>query len=894
VDELAEGTSVLHYRIVRSIGSGGMGVVYEADDTRLGRRVALKFLPADLARDRPALERFQREARAASALNHPNICTIHAIEEAGGTPFIAMELLEGESLDRRIAERPLAWNALVDTATQIAEALDAAHRRGIIHRDIKPANLFLTTDGRAKILDFGIAKIGGSAAEQVETVAMNTVRQPLTGEGVTVGTVAYMSPEQARGEELDARSDLFSLGAVLYEMSTGRRAFEGNTSGVVFQKILDGSAPPEPRSLNPTLPPALEQVVVKALEKDRDLRYQTAGDLRADLKRLKRDASSGRLAFVPATTSGVAPAPISSGAVLLAEARRHKGLTSIASLLLIGVTAAAVYGLFSLTRPAPAPAASVDRSQKMTVTRLTTSGDVSGCGSISPDGRYVVYCDFGRHLRVRQVATGSTIDLGQVTGATTFSPDGDFIYVSDSDAENFKGVLSVLPALGGDARRVLTGISGAVGLSPNGKRLAFTRGDPATRELSVVIADLDGGNQKRLAAGHMDSTWFATLGVSWSPDGRRLAVVQGSVVGGYRLRPVLIEVDTGRVEALGSTTWVDLGRPVWLPDGSGVLFPARERSEGAFQFWIARYPGGEPARITNDARGFGDVSVSVTADGSTIATVPWDIVSNLFSTTPDASAPLEQWTSGVRIDGASGMAPAADGRLVFSSADGIDVGIFSVDAPGARPRRLTRDYAEVPSSPADGRFVAFQAIHEGRFRIWRVQRDGSDARVLSHGEDDIAPTVSPDGQWIYYEAADPKPALMRLPAEGGDAIRISERPVSVSDISADGRELLVVFKDAFGGRYAVMDAATGAVKTLLNLSGGRPRWSRLPGVIAYIDGKDGVDNVWERSVAGGSAKQLTTFTTGRIFSLEYAPDGKRLFLAKGQRTGDMVLIRNFR
>jgi len=392
----------------------------------------------------------------------------------------------------------------------------------------------------------------------------------------------------------------------------------------------------------------------------------------------------------------------------------------------------------------------------------------------------------------------------------------------------------------------------------------------------------------------MDSTWFATSGVSWSADGKRLAVIQGTVVGGYRLRPVLVDVEAGRVEPLGSTTWVDLGRPVWLPDGSGVLLTARERSEGAFQFWIARYPGGEAARITNDARGFGDLSVGVTADGSTIATIPWDIVSNLYSTTPDASAPLEQWTSGVRIDGASGMAPSADGRMVFSSADGIDVGIFSIDAPGARPRRLTRDYAEVPSSPADGRFVAYQAIHEGRFRIWRVQRDGSDARVLSRGEDDVAPTVSPDGKWIYYEAAEPKPALMRLPSEGGDAVRVSERAVSVSDISADGRELLVVFKDAFGARSAVMDAETGAIKTELDLPGGRPRWSHRPGVVTYIERKDGVDNVWERPIAGGPAKQLTKFTTGRIYSLEYAPGGKRLFLAKGQRTGDMVLIRNFR
>ena len=891
---LAPGTSVLHYRIVRSIGSGGMGVVYEADDTRLGRRVALKFLPAEVARDRPALERFQREARAASALNHPSICTVHAIEEADGTPFIAMELLEGESLDRRIADRPLAWDALVGTATQIAEALDAAHRRGIIHRDIKPANIFVTTDGRAKVLDFGIAKIGGSAAEQVETVAMNTVRQPLTGEGVTVGTVAYMSPEQARGEELDARSDLFSLGAVLYEMSTGRRAFEGNTSGVVFQKILDASAPPEPRSLNPTLPPALEQIILKALEKDRDLRYQSAADLRADLKRLKRDATSGRLAFVPVAATVAAAAPISSGAVLLAEARRHKSVTGVAALVLLGVTAAAAYGLYALTRPATVTAPVIDRAQKMTVTRLTTSGDVSGCGSISPDGRYVVYCDFSGHLRVRQVATGSTIDLGGTTGATAFSPDGDFIYITDATAENFKGELSVVPAIGGDARRVLTNIAGAVGLSPDGKRLAFTRGDPATRELSLMTADVDGANQKRLAVGHMDSTWFATSGVSWSADGKRLAVIQGTVVGGYRLRPVLVDVETGKVEPLGSTTWVDLGRPVWLPDGSGVLFPARERSEGAFQFWIARYPGGEPARITNDARGFGDLSVGVTADGSTIATVPWDIVSNLFSTTPDAGAPLEQWTSGVRIDGASGMAPSADGRLVFSSADGIDVGIFSIDAPGARPRRLTRDYAEVPSSPSDGRFVAYQAIHEGRFRIWRVQRDGSDARVLSRGEDDIAPTVSPDGKWIYYEAAEPKPGLMRLPSDGGDAVRVSERAVSVSDISADGRELLVVFKDAFGARSAVMDAETGAIKTELDLPGGRPRWSHLPGVVTYIVREDGVDNIWERPVAGGTAKPLTKFTAGRIYNVEYAPGGKRLFVAKGQRTGDVVLIRNFR
>src|SRR6187200_2244542 len=234
-----------------------MGVVYKAEDLRLHRFVALKLLADRIAHDPASVARFRREAQAASSLNHPGICTIYDVGEADGSAFIAMEYLEGATLDRVMAEGGPSPEAVVSLALDIADALDAAHGAGILHRDIKPANIFVTSRGRAKILDFGIAKIGGSAAEQVETVAMNTVRQPLTGEGVTVGTVAYMSPEQARGEELDARSDLFSLGAVLYEMSTGRRAFEGNTSGVVFQKILDASAPPEPRSLNPTLPPAL-------------------------------------------------------------------------------------------------------------------------------------------------------------------------------------------------------------------------------------------------------------------------------------------------------------------------------------------------------------------------------------------------------------------------------------------------------------------------------------------------------------------------------------------------------------------------------------------------------------------------------------------------------------
>lgn len=863
------GREVGRYLILSHHGSGGIGDVWLAKDRELAREVALKLLSQELPGDSEHARRFRQEARAASALNHPNLVTVFDIGQFEGQQFIAQEYIPGMTVREALRKAPMIVTAALDIATQVAAALGAAHSAGIVHRDIKPENIMIRPDGLVKVLDFGLARFLEAAA----VGSLGSAHSTLTRPGIILGTARYMSPEQARGLPVDGRSDIFSLGVVLYELLAGTAPFTGGTASDVLAAILREEPAPLSR-YSRDVPAQLERIVRRCLQKDSAARYASAHALKDELTQLAL-----RMRRPAAKPWGIAAAACA-------------------------VLAALVIAYFLTGRKEPAAPFNA-----MHITRLPTRGETTDA-AISPDGKllaYVVNEGPGQSVWIRDSAGANEIaavpaEPGEHSGVS-FSPNDAFLYYRRRGAED-TGDLYRVPVQGGAPQRVMGEVSGSATLSPDGRRIAFVRLNPSSWEASLVVSNADGSGEFTLATLRRPR-YFDDHSVAWSPDGRSIACFAGEAAHYSEAVFHLVEVRLAdRVQrVVTEQSWAWPRSVAWSAKGDVLIVTAASRDDDVYQLWMVRRNGGVVTRLTNDLSNYD--RVTLTNDGRSLATVQSESSAAIWV------APGGDVAHSVRITPTPlrsthiGVAWTPDGGILYSDPTGDYRNLWLVDSDGSNRRRLTSGQRNKDQfvMTREGRYIVYKL--DGN--IWRMDADGTDARQLTRGSLDVHPDVSADGRSVVYAsfvdwspAVGGAPTLWKIPIDGGKPVEISRQPTSYPRVSPDGARLACVYYPGKDPRFSADHMAllgmegTGGFKIFESSpSDDTPlSWSPDGKSLDYILTANGVGNIWRQPVDGGPPTQVTRFASDELYAFAWSRD-RRLACARGTTTRGTVLIENF-
>jgi serine/threonine protein kinase/dipeptidyl aminopeptidase/acylaminoacyl peptidase len=917
----AAGDHIGPYKILNQLGSGGMGEVYLALDTRLGRNVAVKLLPFDLARDQQRMHRFEQEARTASALNHPNVCVIHEIGKTDdGRQFIAMEYVDGLTLRARMEQRRMTVTEALDVGAQIAWALEAAHAAGVVHRDVKPENIMLRRDGYVKVLDFGIAKLNEKDLPPLNLNEASTAGKVHTEPGTRMGTVRYMSPEQLRERPVDERTDIWSLGVVLHEMVTGSIPFKKRTARETIAAILE-RRPLSIAAFGADIPEELREIIGKALRKKRRERYQKVSELAHALRKARRHVEAGARGSAappvgetnlnarvvlsqPSADGGTLPMPPKrrtlfsvTAASIITEIKAHKpaavfaGVGALLALLVVGY----VSGLFRTSQePPPHP-------DTMGFTSLTTTGG-SVCAAISPDGKLVAHAESKNGMQELVLTNSRTLDSSVVVPleqvqyrGVTFSRDGSYLYYTRSE-KGGSGILYQVAWPKSEPRKIKEGVDSPITFSPTGDRFGYVHFDGAANEYSLMIVGTDGTNERTIATRRGGNT-LSLGGPAWSPDEEFIICSAGKWDKGYHETLIEFGVENGKERTFSPKQWYAVLQVAWLENKSGLIISANERPLSQFQLWQVSYPDGRIARITNNPERYEGVSIS--RDGENIVSLQSHQDAQIF-VAPNGDS--ERADPIIRNVGrVYGVDWTNKGKIVYSSTNRNNLNLSAIDRDGANKIELTVDVGDniFPAASPDGRFIVFVSNRTGSLNIWRINaEDGGASTQLTFGDGNSSPSVSPDGQWVLYDnQSNGKFTMWKVSIDGGEPEQIGESARSPV-MSPDGQFIACRYyvEGAKSPTIAILPFQRKSPPKVLPIAimdWQRIQWTADGRALTHIKEESGRFNIWRYELADGSATPLTHFKTDdQIFGYAWSPDYKTLVCERGFKVSDVMIIPN--